>query len=67
MRIGCLVDTTRCTGCRSCQVACKQSNNLAAEEHKSFAVAGGYQNPRKYTPRTFTYISYHELEDDAGR
>lgn len=66
-RIGCLVDTTRCTGCRSCQVACKQSNGLGGEEHKFFAVAGGYQNPRKYTARTFTYISYHELEADAGR
>lgn len=66
-RIGCLVDTTRCVGCRSCQVACKQANGLKSDENKSFAKAGGYQNPRKFTPQTFTYISDHELTDDAGR
>lgn len=67
MRIGCLVDTTRCVGCRSCQVACKQSNGLPAEKTEFFAAPGGYQNPRKFSPRTYTYISFHGLEDDAGR
>lgn len=66
-RIGCLVDTTRCVGCRSCQVACKQSNGLKSDDNKFFATAGGYQNPRKYTPQTFTYLSYHELTNDAGQ
>lgn len=66
-RFGCLVDTTRCVGCRSCQVACKQSNGLKGETNQFFATGGGYQNPRKFTPQTFTYISYHELADDAGR
>ena len=27
-----LVDSTKCTACRGCQVACKQWNNLEAEE-----------------------------------
>ena len=26
------VDLTRCTGCRGCQIACKQWKNLPAEE-----------------------------------
>ena len=26
------IDTTRCTGCRGCQVACKQWHDLPAEE-----------------------------------
>jgi formate dehydrogenase iron-sulfur subunit len=66
IRFGCLVDTTRCVGCRSCQVACKQSNGLKSDTNTFFAT-GGYQNPRKFTPQTYTYISYHELADDAGR
>ena len=66
MRCACLVDTTRCIGCRSCQVACKQSNRLDAEKTRFSASPGGYQNPRGFSPRTFTYISFHELEDAAG-
>ena len=27
-----LIDLTRCTGCRGCQVACKQWNQLEAEK-----------------------------------
>lgn len=65
MRIACLVDTTRCIGCRSCQVACKQANRLDADETRFFAAPGGYQNPKRFSPRTYTYVSYHEL-DGAG-
>jgi len=67
MRCACLVDTTRCIGCRSCQVACKQSNGLAGEETRFFASPGGYQNPSRFSPQTFTYISFQELEDPTGR
>ncbi|OHB84393.1 MAG: hypothetical protein A2V98_17370 [Planctomycetes bacterium RBG_16_64_12] len=66
MRSACLVDTTRCIGCRSCQVACKQSNQLAEEHTKFFAAPGGYQNPGRFSPRTFTYVSYHEVEGAGG-
>jgi formate dehydrogenase iron-sulfur subunit len=65
-RVACLVDTTRCIGCRSCQVACKQSNGLAGERTSFFASPGGYQNPRRFSPRTFTYVSFHELDSAAG-
>lgn len=66
MRAACLVDTTRCIGCRSCQTACKQSNELGGEETAFFAAPGGYQNPARFSPRTFTYLSYHELEGPGG-
>ena len=29
-KVAVLVDTTRCMGCRACQVACKQWNQLKA-------------------------------------
>jgi len=66
MRVACLVDTTRCIGCRSCQVACKQANALKGEETKFFAAPGGYQNPSTFSPYTNTFVSYHELQDDSG-
>ena len=31
------VDLTRCTGCRGCQIACKQWKNLPAEERRTAA------------------------------
>jgi len=37
-----LIDLTRCTACRSCQVACKQWKQLPAEETVN---AGSHQNP----------------------
>ena len=36
------IDLTRCTACRSCQVACKQWKDLPAEETVN---AGSHQNP----------------------
>ena len=67
MRVACLVDTTRCIGCRSCQVACKQSNSLAAEKTNFPASTGGLQNPSRFSPRTFTYVSYHESDGADGQ
>lgn len=66
MTCACLVDTTRCIGCRSCQVACKGSNGLKAEKTRFFAAEGGYQNPPRFSPHTRTFVSYHEFEDDRG-
>ncbi|MHC4398685.1 MAG: 4Fe-4S dicluster domain-containing protein [Planctomycetota bacterium] len=66
MRCACLVDVTRCVGCRSCQVACKQSKDLAGDRTRFFAAPGGYQNPARFTATTFTYVSYHEAADASG-
>ena len=54
-----LIDSTRCVGCRACQVACKQWNELEAEETTFFA-AKGYQNPRDLSANTWTLITYNE-------
>ena len=37
-----LFDSTKCTACRGCQVACKQWNNLEADETVN---TGTYENP----------------------
>jgi len=66
MTVACLVDTTRCIGCRSCQVACKQAHGLKADDTKFFAAEGGYQNPLGFTPYTRTYVAFHERDPAGG-
>ena len=63
MSNGFLIDLTLCVGCRSCQVACKQWNNLENEDPlpRFFAKKRGYQNPEKLTARNYCYVSFHEF------
>ncbi|MCP4547277.1 MAG: 4Fe-4S dicluster domain-containing protein [bacterium] len=66
MSRGVLVDTTLCTGCRGCQVACKQQNKLPPEETTFFAKAGGYQNPADLSARTYSLVTFNEVENKNG-
>lgn len=52
-----LVDTTKCTACRGCQVACKQWNDLPAEDTTFFG-GPGYQNPKGLSCTTFTLVRF---------
>jgi formate dehydrogenase iron-sulfur subunit len=54
-----LIDTTRCTACRSCQVSCKQWNKLPAEATVN---RGSYENPPQLTPQLFNQIRFIEQE-----
>ena len=56
-----LHDMTRCIGCRGCQVSCKQWNNRPAEKTTFFA-GPGYQNPADLSAKTYTLITYNEVE-----
>lgn len=64
-RMGMLIDTTKCMGCRGCQVACKQWNGLQAEQ-TSFFGGPGYQNPPALSADTFTLVTFNESEDPDG-
>ncbi len=66
MSRACLVDTTKCIGCRACQVACKQWNGLQAEKTECHATGGGYENPPSYSARTYTRITFHEIVNAGG-
>jgi formate dehydrogenase iron-sulfur subunit len=57
-----LVDTTFCTGCRGCQVACKEQNNNPAESTVFFARQGGYQNPPGLSSKTFSLVTFNEVD-----
>ncbi len=55
-----LIDTTLCTACRGCQVACKQWNELPGFRTKQL---GTYQNPPDLQWNTWTLIRFQEYED----
>jgi len=57
-----LIDTTGCTACRACQVACKQWNDLPAEDTTFFG-GPGLQNPKGLSSITFTLVKFFR----AGR
>lgn len=65
MTRACLVDTTRCVGCRGCQVACKEWNDLEAER-TTLRGRDGLQNPPSVSARTFTLVTFHEVRDPAA-
>jgi len=63
MSKACLVDTTKCIGCRACQVACQQWNDLPASVTKFLGTGGGYENPPVLSSRTYTKIEFKEILD----
>ena len=59
-----MIDLTRCTGCRACQVACKQWNQMKAEKTVFFQGAG-YQNPPAMSEYTLTKIKFCDYEKNG--
>ncbi|UCF34984.1 MAG: 4Fe-4S dicluster domain-containing protein [Phycisphaerales bacterium] len=60
-----LFDSTLCLGCRSCQVACKQWNELPAEPDVPIN-RGTYENPPRLTSNTWIRVTYRETERPDG-
>jgi formate dehydrogenase iron-sulfur subunit len=58
-----VIDTSKCTACRACQVACKQWNELTAEVTQN---RGGYENPPDLSYTTYTKILFNEEEKDGS-
>jgi formate dehydrogenase iron-sulfur subunit len=57
-----LVDMTRCIGCRGCQTACKEWNELPARKS---VFRGEYTNPIRLNSDTYTRIRYTEMEKNG--
>src|SRR5262249_55613247 len=54
-----LIDVSSCIGCKACQVACMQWNDLRDE----VGVNVGYlDNPADLTPHSWTVMRFHEVE-----
>jgi formate dehydrogenase iron-sulfur subunit len=52
-----------CIGCRACQVACKQWNQLPAEEPEW---TGTYQNHAHFTDKSYRLVRFIEQKDEKG-
>ncbi|MEW8978903.1 MAG: 4Fe-4S dicluster domain-containing protein [Symbiobacterium sp.] len=59
MAYGMLIDLSKCMGCRGCQVACKQWNDLPGEET---SLGTDYTNPQKRSAYTWTTIEFITAE-----
>jgi len=57
-----LIDIANCIGCRACQVACKQWNDREGEDTELLAHMG-FQNPATLSAKTYTLISFHEVDN----
>jgi formate dehydrogenase iron-sulfur subunit len=56
-------DVSLCIGCRACQVACKQWNQLPAEEPEW---TGTYQNHAHFTDKSYRLVRFIEQKDEKG-
>jgi formate dehydrogenase iron-sulfur subunit len=54
-----LIDITKCTGCKSCQTACKQWNNMPAEQPSSSETAS-FESMNTY-PAKLSAITYNHV------
>jgi formate dehydrogenase iron-sulfur subunit len=61
-RKGLLVTPELCTGCRGCQVSCKEWNKLPAEKTRN---TGTYENPPDLTANTWNKIEFVEKKKGA--
>ncbi len=56
------IDTTKCTACRGCQVACKQWNMNPATKTKQ---RGTHQNPEDLSFFTYKLVRFSEVETNG--
>lgn len=59
-----LVDTTRCTACRGCQLACKEWHDFPANKTKQ---TGSHQNPPDLNVNNYKIVRFHEHLDENNR
>ena len=58
-----LIDVSRCIGCKACQSACMEWNNLRPEIGH---FTGSYDNPNDLDPHVWTLMRFTEWEDEKG-
>ena len=58
-----LIDASKCIGCKACQVACMEWNDLRDEIGDNVGV---YDNPSDLTPQSWTVMRFAEHETEDG-
>src|SRR4029078_1115887 len=64
-RMGFFTDTTVCIGCKACEVACKQWNDLPSDGG-TFRKGGSYDNTGRLSGSTWRHVRFVELADAGG-
>ena len=58
-----LVDISRCIGCKGCEVACKEWNELKVEPTSNF---GSFQSHEDLSPDTWLLMRFNEVEIEGS-
>lgn len=58
-----LIDVTVCIGCKACQVACSEWNDIRADIGDN---SGVYDNPNDLLPRAWTVMRFSEVEQNGN-
>src|SRR3989442_1552693 len=58
-----LIDTSTCIGCKACEVACQEWNDLPPE---ATVQMGTYQTLPALAPNFWNLIKFNEHEDEGG-
>jgi formate dehydrogenase iron-sulfur subunit len=64
-RMGFFTDTTVCIGCKACEVACKQWNDLPADGSE-FKKGGSYDHTGELSASTWRHVRFVELLEPIG-
>ncbi|MGF1643546.1 MAG: formate dehydrogenase subunit beta [Thiotrichales bacterium] len=59
-----LIDISKCIGCKACQVACMQWNDLRPDLGSNVGV---YENPSDLDDRMWTLMRFYEVEPEPNR
>ena len=59
-----LIDVSKCIGCKACQTACMEWNDLRDEVGENHGV---YDNPNDMSGQSWTVMRYAEHEDEHGK
>jgi formate dehydrogenase iron-sulfur subunit len=59
-----VIDTSKCIGCKSCQIACQQWNGRPAEDTD---FTGSYQNPPDLSGANLNIVKFFEIEEPGGK
>jgi len=60
-------DSSKCTACKGCQVACKQWNQLSAPlVAEEYEFTKSFQSPLDLAPNTWLIINFSEVDKEVG-
>src|SRR4029079_16819210 len=65
-RMGFFTDTTTCIGCKACEVACKQWNDLPSDGGE-LVKGGSYDHTRELNASTWRHVRFVELAESATK